>query len=73
MLNEKAKNTIMEVQKSQMIRLADVFIIAPYLLYVSSKRKLSEFDRNMIFGIGVATLVYNAFNYFENNKKKKDG
>lgn len=72
MINEKAESTVLELQKSQAIRLADVFLIAPYLLYVSSKRELSEFDRNIIFGIGVATLVYNAFNYFENYKNKKD-
>lgn len=72
MINEKAESTVLEVQKSQAIRLADVFLIAPYLLYVSSKRELSELDKNLLFGLGVATLVYNAFNYFQNYKNKKD-
>jgi len=72
MLNEKAENTVIEVQKSQTIRLADVFLIAPYLFYVSSKSKLSSFDKNLLFGLGVATLVYNGFNYLENIKNKND-
>lgn len=72
MLNEKAENTVIEVQKSQTIRLADVFLIAPYLFYVSYKSKLSRFDKNLLFGLGVATLVYNGFNYLENIKNKND-
>lgn len=70
MINEKAESTVLEVQKSQAIRLADVFLIAPYLLYVSSKRELSELDRNLLFGLGVATLFYNAINYIQNKNKK---
>jgi hypothetical protein len=72
MINEKAESTVLEVQKSQAIRLADVFLIAPYLLYVSSKRELSELDRNLLFGLGVATLFYNAVNYIQNKNKKDE-
>jgi hypothetical protein len=72
MINEKAESTVLEVQKSQAIRLADVFLIAPYLLYVSSKRELSELDRNLLFGLGVATLFYNAINYIQNKNKKDE-
>ena len=72
MINEKAENTVLEVQKSQAVRLADVFLIAPYLLYVSSKRELSELDRNLLFGLGVATLFYNAINYIQNKNKKDE-
>jgi len=72
MINEKTESTVLEVQKSQAIRLADVFLIAPYLLYVSSKRELSELDRNLLFGLGVATLFYNAVNYIQNKNKKDE-
>ena len=72
MIKEKAESTVLEVQKSQAIRLADVFLIAPYLLYVSSKRELSELDRNLLFGLGVATLFYNAINYIQNKNKKDE-
>lgn len=72
MINEKAESTVLEVQKSQAVRLADVFLIAPYLLYVSSKRELSELDRNLLFGLGVATLFYNAINYIQNKNKKNE-
>jgi hypothetical protein len=72
MINEKADSTVSEVQKSQAVRLADVFLIAPYLLYVSSKRELSELDKNLLFGLGVATLFYNAINYIQNKNKKDE-
>lgn len=72
MIKEKAESTVLEVQKSQAVRLADVFLIAPYLLYVSSKRELSELDRNLLFGLGVATLFYNAINYIQNKNKKDE-
>ncbi len=65
-LKEKVKSEVEEIQKSQLIRLADVFLIAPFLFYVSSKREISRFDRNMLFGLGVATLIYNGMNYIEN-------
>jgi len=65
-VNEKVKSKIEEVQKSQIIRLADVFLIAPFLFYVSSKKSINRFDRNMLFGLAVATLVYNGINYIEN-------
>ena len=72
MINEKAESTVLEVQKSQAVRLADVFLIAPYLLYVSSKRESSELDRNLLFGLGVATLFYNAITYIQNKNKKDE-
>ncbi len=72
MLNEKAVNKVEEIQKSQAIRLVDVFFIAPYLIYVSTKSKITELDKYLLLGLGVATLVYNGFNYYENIKDKKD-
>lgn len=65
-LVENAESTISEVQKSQAIRLADVFLIAPYLIYLSAKDKMNRLDRNILITLGVATLVYNGMNYLKN-------
>lgn len=56
----------MDVQK---VRLIDVFVIAPFLIYVSSDKNLSNSVRFGLFAIGVSTLVYNANNYLKNIKK----
>ena len=69
MIREESNNTVKEVQKSQSVRLIDVFFIAPYLLYVSSKSQLTRLDKNLLFVLGVATLYYNGINYMKNKKK----
>lgn len=67
-LIEEAESTVTEVQKSQIIRLADVFLIAPYLLYLSTKDKITNLDRNLLIALGVSTLLYNGMNYLNNKK-----
>jgi hypothetical protein len=52
----------MDVQK---IRLLDVFVIAPILIYGSTQETLSKPMRYAILTIGVATLFYNGHNYLK--------
>ena len=52
----------------QDIRLIDVFIIAPFLLYVSSKKELSPMVRLTLFTFGSLTILYNANNYLINKQ-----
>lgn len=52
----------------QDIRLIDVFIIAPFLLYVSSKKELSPMVRLTLFTFGSLTMLYNANNYLINKQ-----
>ena len=55
-----------EVQKSQTVRLIDVFFIAPFLGYVAySGKGLEMWERLTLYVLAVATLVYNADNYFK--------
>lgn len=49
--------------KSQAVRLVDVFVLGPYLLYVSTRPGLSAFDRTALAISGVLTIAYNADNY----------
>lgn len=50
----------------QAIRLLDVFVIAPVLIYASSRKELPELLQVSLFGIGVATALYNGENYLKN-------
>ena len=65
-LVEKAESTVEEIQKSQAIRLVDVFLFAPYLFLLAYKGKVSPLDRKILVGLGLATLLYNGANYLKN-------
>lgn len=47
--------------KSQTVRLIDVFILGPAMIFAT--RKLTGFEQIFMFGIGVGTILYNAANY----------
>jgi hypothetical protein len=49
----------------QTVRLIDVFVIAPILIYASGEERLSKPMRVAILGIGLATLFYNGHNYLK--------
>ncbi len=50
----------------QMIRLVDVLLIAPLLMYAATKKELNTNERTAIALIGMATLFYNGLNYLQN-------
>jgi len=55
-----------EVQKTQNVRLIDVFIIGPLLIYTSTFKTLPSYLRVALLLIGVATIIYNGNNYIKN-------
>ena len=66
----QSEATCQEVSKAQWVRLADVFLIAPFLGYVAySCKGLSQMQKTALYGIAVATLVYNGRNYLLTEKK----
>jgi hypothetical protein len=72
LIAEKRVETIEEYQKSQNIRLIDVFFIAPVCVYAGIKAKeLPNWIRISLVGIGLATFYYNGKNYLVNKKKEK--
>ena len=59
-ITETKKGTIAEVSKSQNIRLLDVFFIGPFMIYIGYKAKgLTNLERYMMYGLGIATIYYN--------------
>jgi hypothetical protein len=53
---------------TQQVRLMDVFIVVPFLLWASTKTT----DKNAKYGLvtlSLLTLSYNGFNYIRNKKK----
>ena len=56
------------IQKSQTIRLFDVFVLAPALTYISTNKKLSGTERGILLFAGVSTFIYNGINYLKNKE-----
>lgn len=54
----------------QQVRLIDVFVIAPFCLYVASFKSLPSPVRAGLVVLGVSTFLFNANNYIKNIPKK---
>ena len=64
---EKQTTTQLELSKSQMIRLYDVLFIGPFMMYIGHKAKgITQLERYMLYGLGIATIYYNGKNYLSN-------
>lgn len=58
-----------EIEKTQRIRLIDVFLIAPFLMMISNKKKLSDAERTGLKILSLSTFIYNGLNYLKNEAK----
>ena len=54
----------------QSIRLVDVFILAPAMIYASTFTQMPDYVRLILFVSGVATLIFNGKNYMDIEKNK---
>lgn len=55
----------------QIIRLIDVFVIAPILVYASTQENINKPIRYALLGIGIATFVYNGHNYLKVKRNER--
>jgi len=60
---------MIEYQKSQDVRLWDVFFIGPYLIYIAWKGSVSPLDKIILGFLGGATIAYNWYNYSRNQQQ----
>ena len=67
-IDEETQETVTEVSKSQNIRLVDVFILAPIMIYAGTFKTIPTWVRISLVGMGVATAFYNGKNFLENKK-----
>lgn len=69
-ISEIRTQTVNEFQKSQAIRIVDVFVIAPICVYAGLKAKgIPKIINYSLVFIGLATFYYNGKNYLINKKK----
>lgn len=68
-ISEIRTQTVNEYQKSQTIRIVDVFVIAPICVYAGLKAKgIPKIINFSLVFIGLATFYYNGKNYLINKK-----
>jgi len=61
---ESSVETRIEVSKSQNVRLADMLLYGPFMLWASTQKKLPKWSRVALAALGFGTIFYNARNYF---------
>ena len=55
-----------EIGKTQNIRLVDVFILAPFMIYFGLKAKgISKTEKSIMVLAGIGTALYNGNNYLK--------
>jgi len=62
-------NRIDKIISKQNVRLLDVFILAPFIIYAGTKQTNKTLKYGL-YGIGIMTLFYNGINYIETQNGK---
>lgn len=57
-----------DIISRQNVRLIDVFIIAPFLIYAANKTQDKTLKTGLLI-IGISTALYNAVNYLDETNK----
>ena len=57
-----------EILNKQQVRLLDVFLVAPFLIYTSTLKGNPSWVRLSLLVLGLTTLVYNGSNYLKEAK-----
>lgn len=70
---EYRNETITEYQKGQIVRLFDVFVIAPVTIYAGIKGNFHPLIKILLIAIGIGTVYYNAKNFLINYKRDTSG
>lgn len=56
-----------EVAKTQAVRLVDVLVLGPFMLWAA--RNLNGWERDAMMIAGAATILYNGANYLEQARR----
>lgn len=55
--------------KTQTVRLLDVFLFGPVIMYAGTRKELPIWLRLSLLAIGAGTVVYNGLNYMKVDKE----
>jgi len=65
------QQTVTEVKKAQYVRLLDVGVFGPLMIYTALGKTPPPIVKNAMVLIGIGTIVYNGYNYLEQQKALK--
>ena len=54
--------------KPQSVRLLDVFVFGPVMIYAATQPRLSVELRAVLFWLGAGTILYNGINYLKGKR-----
>ena len=60
----------LQSERYQKVRLLDVFVLAPAMVYASTFKQIPDYVRLILFVSGICTLVFNGMNYLDIEKEK---
>lgn len=66
------KKGIVKAEKDQTIRLLDMFILGPAMIYSGLGKDLPQGLKAMMFLTGVGTIIYNGNNWYINQLQQKE-
>lgn len=60
---------VTDEKQTQIVRIVDVLLIGPVLIYASTFKSLPKYLRYFLLITGIATILYNGNNYLKNRPK----
>ena len=70
---QMSENTSHEISKSQSVRLADIFLYGPFMIWAATRKEIPAWGRWLLASLGIGTIYYNARNYFGTQKVSNPG
>jgi len=67
------KLRVTDVGKPQIVRLVDIFVIGPLLIWAGGQEKpLPVGVKNLLITLGIVTVIYNLKNFYEVRELSRD-
>lgn len=63
--------TLKDAEQKQLVRVFDVFIFSPLLLYIASRGTLTKWMRYTLVFLAVGTIIYNGYYFLKYRKEQQ--
>ncbi|RLC33107.1 hypothetical protein DRH13_00240 [Candidatus Woesebacteria bacterium] len=70
---QMSKDTNHQISKSQTVRLADIFIYGPFMIWAATRKEIPTWGKWLLGSLGIGTIYYNARNYYSTKQVSVTG
>ena len=63
--------TLTDAEEKQLVRLFDVFVFAPLLIYIASRGTLTKGMRYILVILALGTIIYNGYYFLKYRKEQQ--